>query len=1360
MYLKKLTLHGFKSFADRTAFDFAGGITSIVGPNGCGKSNVVDALKWIFGNQSAKELRGQEMKDVIFAGTTARRPVNFAEVAVIFDNEDKSLRTEHAEVAVERRLFRSGESEYRLNGMKCRLKDIRDLFTDTGIGQESYSILEQGKIDLLIQSSPVERRVLFEEAAGISRYRMRREEALRQLSRTEDNLLRLNDIVGEIESRIRGVRIQAGRARRYRELETELRQLRMRLGWEDLMRIYKERAEWTFRQDLVHKEIATLDGSREALERELAYWEEDRRAAEEDRHARTGELGNARGKQQSIRETIAVTEKRIGELTAAGERWAKEAEDAQASITQYSAQVEKLGEECDRAEAEEKELAQVAAAHGRDLEVKVAELAAGEGALAAARRDLVDTLDALTSLRNQHSRVAADEQLASARMERLRAEEARVLQSAAAVSAEEADARNSLAAVTAERAEIEAAKARLEQDLGREETHLEEKARQLGETRSRLHALTTRRELLSRLLADLDGVDEATRRVIHAAREGDLPQVRGLLAEMLGADAEDARAIESALGPWAQAIVVGTRDELAGVRAYLGPEAAFAAICLEAIEAHEADEPQTIASAEPTDAADAAEAPEAVPPAEDPIEAPAEASAEALALAPFAPETEAPPQADAALPAFPAPGEPTVAPEPGAAAAAEPSVTPLPAKHDRVLVDFWAAAFAGEPLVALQCTPSVVLGHAAPPAAESVTVAEPMHAPAPRPRAEPAVQTLAQPAPVQVPRTLPPFPAERASDLVTCPEELAPVVRTILARTLIVDDRIWESVLHCPDWQLVTTSGSVREPWGGVRWGVPTGVLVRRSELSHCVEEIALVRGVDEELAAQVAERKTALAHLKEQVAAAAEALTKLHGRIEALEELLKHTERRANDLAVQGETIAKESHALREDLAALQSRLADLAAQLTQKELARIAGEQAVTANDKAVTELRDARRTLEQTIAELRVKEAGARENARGLREARLRLEELLRERGQHLEEARAESARAAQLAAHAGTEVAALHAQHEEWERKERECAEALAQVEARMETVTTEIKDRERGLATLARTHEQRRQELADIQLEERELAVKAGHIVEGVREEYGVDLAAVARGEVEHEEIRALAELPPDESIREKAADLKDKLARHGNVNLAAIDELKELEDRFGLLATQRDDLVKAKTHLVNVINDLNRKSRRIFAETFDALNKAFGELFRKAFGGGKAELLLEEGKDILSAGIEIIACPPGKKPSHIRLLSGGERTLTTLTLLFAVLRVRPTPFCVLDEVDAPLDEANIRRFLVLVDEFTQKTQFLVITHNKLTMVKADRLVGITMEEKGVSKTIDINIRELERTEGTPDYLTKAPAMRN
>ncbi len=1241
MYLKQLTLQGFKSFVDRTAFDFSGGITAVVGPNGCGKSNLVDALKWIFGERSAKDLRGQEMKDVIFAGSDTRRPLGFAEVFVVFDNSDGVLPSDRVEVSVTRRLFRSGESDYRINGGKCRLRDILDIFADTGIGTESYSILEQGKIDLLLQATPRERRLLFEEAAGISRYRVRRDEALRQLGRTEDNLLRLNDIISEIERRVRSVRIQAGRARRYREIEQSLRQCRLRLAWEDLMRLYAQRAEWTFRRDFVAREISRREEDRRRRETEAAEQHAHRRDVEQELSTLRARLENVRAQQVSLGDTAAVTEKRIRELGSTHERWEREAAGARQHLVQYDKEVECLAAECDQAAAAQRAVHTEREERERALAEALEMLQQAEEALSQDRRMLVTILEDLTGLRNTHARTEAEENLARARYDRLMGEAATVARNAALACAEEGAARSRLAAVQAEHKELGAQMQQVVEAVRYEEQGLEKKESQWADTRARIQALGSRRELLDRLLTDLEGATDATRRTIHAARQGELPQVRGLLAELITTAPSTAQAIESALGPWAQAIVVDRAPDLEAVRAFLGPDAAFAAIVLEEV-----------------------------------------AGGGAVSDAPV-----------------------------GALASGFVGSETVPAIWDH------PGDAVGLPASAYDAEGPVVQGDLA-----AVTSAE---------------ESAADPADA-------PFPCRRAVDVIDFEPELQPVVGVILGKTAIVDDQVWEELTtkRIAGWRVVSTSGALLEPWGGARWGSPAGVLVRRTELIQCEEELSWLGDVESTLSHDVGVRKTHLVQLNERITELSRRQTGLAGRIQALRELLKQIERRKADLALQEEVIAKEQRSLNQELADLRVRRDEVAMALQAQEVDRMAKEEAVTAREEAVRASMEDRRTREARIAELRVHEAAARENTRRVREARDRLLELLRERRRHLEEAERERARTAELTREAEKELADLGKTLEAKRAEESTLAGQLSDAEQSLRNSIDSADAAQQALAEAEGLLEEKRGELSDIQLEERELAVKAEGVVNGVQEEYQIDLAAVARREATCEEVEALSELPPEENLRQKVAELKEKLGRHGNVNLAAIDELKELEDRFSYLAAQRDDLVQARTRLGNVINDLNRKSRRLFSETFDAVNKAFVELFRKAFGGGKAELILEEGADILTAGIEITARPPGKKPSSVRLLSGGERTLTTLVLLFAVLRVRPTPFVVLDEVDAPLDEANVRRFLVLLEEFTDKTQFVLITHNKLTMVKSDSLVGITMEEKGVSKKIAISLRDI------------------
>ncbi len=1241
MYLKRLTLQGFKSFCDRTTIEFAGRLTAIVGPNGCGKSNLVDALKWAFGEQSAKDLRGQEMKDVIFTGTDTRRPVSFAEVIVEFDNADGLLPVEAAEVAVARRLFRSGESEYRLNGSKCRLRDIREILAGTGIGTESYSILEQGKIDLLLQASPKERRVIFEEAAGISKYRMRRDEALRQLLRTEDNLARLNDLLSEIEKRIRSVRIQAGRARRYRELLAELRSCRLQAAWHDLMRFYRERSEWTFRLSLARKELEALESERQEKENEARRYRELRAEADQTLGSLGAKLEGIRNQQSRIRETIAVTEKRLTELAQAAEHRREEARRACHAIEAFKEELEGLGAERARTEERIEELDRSAAQVKEQATELRESMRQEDSALSVLRNKLVGLLQRETEIRNSIASKEREAQLLKAELGRLQREHAALSRALCLSEAEEKRSREIRAVLETEKTRLARQREAVAEALAEETAQLEESERKWAEARGRLQALESRKELLERLLADLEGVGKSTRRAIQAAREGRVENVRGLLAELLTVEPRYAKAVEAALGPWAQAVVVEAFEDLEALREFLGAEAALAAVVLAA-----------------------------------PV---------GSRLKPVAALTD---------------------PSSGS------RILPIPQE---------AAEVAAGP-----CTTGCL-------GAESTEEARQ----GARETSASGVSDLRTPGP----------PAGSVPALTTfsCEPELRPMLEALLGRTAVVEEERWRELVRAGSsfWRVVSTSGAVLEPWGGVRLGTPAGVLVRRTELLRCKEEIQVLRVEEERLGREVGARKNHINKLNERIRAIASCEAELLGRIQASCEGIRHVATRRADFALQVDVLKREQSTKQYNLKDLQEAALSLRASLCAVRQEREQVEAKVRGAEEKLNSIRRKLSETERALSDLRVTQASAREKVRRLEEAESRVESLLNERKAQLERAQAEERNAARSHQEAEEELRRLRETLIRKQEEEKELGARLEEARRRLTDLLNAANRAEEAFGEVERKLEELRSDISDMEIEQREVAIKAEGVIEGIKEEYGIDLGAVARGEEKSEEIENLGRTPPEEGLREQIHELKEKISRCGNVNLQAIEELKELEERFEYLAAQRDDLVKAKTRLTNVINDLNRRSRRLFAETFQAVNAAFGELFRKTFGGGKAELQLEEGEDILTAGVEIIARPPGKKPSSIRQLSGGERTLAAIALLFAVLKVRPTPFVVLDEVDAALDEANIQRFLILLDQFTDKTQFLLITHNKLTMSKSDSLIGITMEEKGVSKRISLSLAQID-----------------
>ncbi|MBN1419229.1 MAG: chromosome segregation protein SMC, partial [Planctomycetes bacterium] len=1100
MYLKKLILQGFKSFADRTEIDFEPGLTCIVGPNGCGKSNVVDAFKWILGDMSAKSLRGSEMKDVIFAGTQTRKPVGFAEVGVVFENEDGFLPIDTAEVSIQRRLYRSGESEYMINGRRCRLRDIRDLFLDTGIGSTTYSILEQGKLDVLLQANPLDRRIIFEEAAGISKYRVRRAESLRQLARVEENLARLGDIIAEVERRMRSVKIQAGKARKYRLYVDRLRRLRIRLGVEDYRRLLEDRAAWSFRRFDCERRRGLVEVYHGRLREALSSKEASRvRAA--DRLGRVrGALAAARSREEGLEGRIEDGRARIADLDA--ERVARDAE-----IRETEERLERIASDLVRVQGERLEIAADTTAVGEQVTeaertlrqvIESRERLAGE--LARSKDELFQALS---------ERARAKNRLASADAERAQHEGRgrRIDERALSLADEVGRARDEAARLRARAAAAAAEGARLEGDIERRLSLREERierseeiARVLGERTDELNRKRSRYEVLDRFEADLEGVAKAAREVLRGRARPEFSGIHDIVANLVRTDSTYAVAVEVALGPWSQALVASDVAAAETVLAFaqeanLGPAAA---IPLDRI---------------------------------GPLE-----------------------------------------------------LAPLPS---------------GGRIVG------------------------------------------------------------RASELVRTAPEYRDLVRSLLGSTLVVPDLDAARELSpaVPSFRLVTLDGEGIEPWGGrFAGGTTGGIISRRSEMEDLSLEVERLTGEVETLSRDAREVR--------------EELDRESRELEALREARQGWVGKARSSLEVAAEIAKRIGGLEREIALGRAELAEIAS-----EIGRLRGEreEAIAALDEVevrcgrleselarreseLDRIEAERSHRERVRTDLRIKAAQLEEKAAAV-ESRLRELEFARaERGERLEVLRRELetnrrrrreteetiAAAESERARAARQVRALEGGAERARERETELAAAVDALRVDGEAVHQEIE----GL----------RAELESIRLKEKECETRSGDLRQRLRDEYGVDVAeraeaaspetspagdgtAVAADGAEESDLPA--DLPADpETIRTEIAELEEKIRRQGNVNLAALEELKELEERYSFQTTQRDDLTRSRKNLVDIINEINQKSRTLFSETFARVAEAFAEIFRKIFGGGKAELLLENDKDILEAGIEIVARPP------------------------------------------------------------------------------------------------------------------------
>jgi chromosome segregation protein len=1198
--LKALELFGFKSFADRTRFEFPAGVTAVVGPNGSGKSNVVDAIKWVLGEQSARSLRGKEMTDVIFAGSSARKPLNMAEVALVFDNSSRQLPLASDEVQIMRRVYRSGESEYLVNGEIGRLKDIRELFSGTGAATEAYSVIEQGRVDALLVASGKDRRVVFEEAAGITRFRARRAEALRRLERAEQNRQRLADIVGEVAGRLETVRNQAARARRWRTLAERLKQLRLVAAARDL---------------------AGVDARLAAVEEALAADRAALTAAEAEAARAAADLTGLAAAAGELQPRLAALR---GEAGAASQREA--ASEATLELqrsrrAELEAEQNRVATEVIRSVREARTAAAAVSAARAAAETAAAELAAIDRRLADCRQAAAGSDDDATVAREALARAAAvrDE----VRERRLRLEAAaeaatgRLAEATAAVEA----ARDALEGARAARAALDEARAAGEGQLEslaarrataeRETTAAEEARRRAGERlqaawqqladcRAAAEACRERRDVLREMVERQEGISDAARRLLQDPAAA-VPGLAGVLADQLSAAVDWADLVDLALGQRGQGLVVDSLADVVGWHAAWAPTAAAQG---------------TLAAG-------------------------------------------------------------------GRISFLAASSLPEPAAYDPT----------GQPGVVGRLD-------------ELLAAAGPL-----------------APAAAMLTRRL--FGQVWIVDRI---EAAVPLVATAPAGVRFLS-RAGES-LSASDGLEIGSGGS------------SLGLVSRRSELAAVDRRAAELAAAVEEATAAVASREADLAEMSDSLTAAqrrrhdaADAITAARtelsrlgrderaaeGAIHAAEQRLREVERRA---------VAAEaaSRSTRDELDAIATAVtaAEAEAQRCQtaiQSLERSRGEVIEEVHRLQVTratcgeKLDRLRESVQSAIdtAALRREEIGAAGTARDAFARRLQAWELdlLAATGRRAEAAW-ESARAASLLA--------------EVERQ------AAAGEQARQQAEHSRDQARGRAATLGERIHAH--------DLEAGEVRHQRARIVERIRDEYDLDIdaaeATVAEAPVTEAADEAAEPVPEDRAALEAAIEqLRRKITNMGNVNLEALAEAEELAARLATLEAQLTDVTTARESIEELIARIDDESRRLLGETIETVRGHFRELFERVFGGGQADIVLEEGIDLLETSVEIMARPPGKEPRNISLLSGGEKTMTCVALLLAIFRSRPSPFCVLDEVDAALDEANVDRFVGVLRDFLSATQFIVVTHSKKTMAAAGTLYGVTMEESGVSKRISV-----------------------
>ena len=1182
MRLESITLHGFKSFGDRTPVRVLPGITAIVGPNGCGKSNISDAVRWALGEQSAKLLRGQRMEDLIFHGSASRKPVGLAEVELTFSN-DGALAVPWSEIAVSRRLYRTGESEYYLNKSESRLRDILDLFAGTGANPRAYSVMDQDKLNHVLTAKPHERRVFIEEAAGIARYKQQRNETHGKLDAARQNLLRVRDVMDEVRRQLGSLERQARKAQQYKTLETERRELAL---------------------TLVAADHAVLRAEGERFARELTE------AGDRERELRAG-ISQLGAREAEQRQAIQESDHRLSDLRGSLQKIQAELERLLERREQMAVQIREAAEEGQR-------LAEDIRQAGERLTAIVGERETSRAALADAERLVLDRASAVRELE-----IAAERQRAELAGERDRLEALRLEQ----------------VRIAGERTDL---------------------TRSAGELRERALQLTRRRDRLAAELADAEA--EAARLVdsrtaIEAARDRTLSE---LLA--LGRERESLRATlrdrESALA--------ASESDLADARLTLAARRSS----LEALRQLERAREGYGAGVRAI-FADGGSAPAGI-------------------IGTVADLLDVPGDLERAVEAV------------------------LGERLQWIVVERFEHARAAVAYL------SAIQGGAA-------TFVPLEHLPPAGPVP-----------PDNGVRWLGGRVAARSAGLVSY----------LLGQVAVVEhldeaEALWRKNGVVATY--VTPAGEVLAPTGRLRGGVGEreasdaghSLLGRKRQMREIDEEVSRLDATVDALQAIVGGLTSEVATLRARVPAFEQTIQARETARTAEEKDLEQALRDAERVQRHSETVRVESAQVGGEYTEAVTLLAQLEQRIAAAREAEAARETTITALHGEIDAAQERETLLVGELTAYRVDAASASERVEALRRELARLDEMEADLDQRLAQARVREGQLGERrlwlqAERERTDTAArdVAAERDRAEADTRAAAEQHESRLAALRSLENELRGVEADLRRLVET-------IHEVELAATEGRVRREELAQEALRTYGVDEATLT---ARHEAGR---DLP---SLRERLAELTERLGSLGPVNLVADEEYRELDERLTFLRAQHDDLSASIKDLEKALRGMTRTAQDRFQQAFDAINTQFGEIFARLFEGGRAELRFveaEEDGDPLDTGVELMAQPRGKRLQSATLLSGGERALTGLALLFAIFYFRPSPFCVLDEVDAPLDDANIHRFLRVLRELTSQTQFLVITHNRNTMEAADVLYGVTMEEPGLSKLVSVDLGSAE-----------------
>ncbi len=1179
MYLKSIEIQGFKSFANKIRFEFHNGITGIVGPNGSGKSNVGDAVRWVLGEQRVKQLRGSSMQDVIFAGTQLRKPQGFAYVAITFDNADHKLPVDYEEVTVARRIYRSGESEYLLNGTQCRLKDINEMFYDTGVGKEGYSIIGQGQIDKILSDKPEDRRELFDEAAGIVKFKRRKDASLKKLAHEQENLVRINDILGELEKQVPTLEKQSEKAKIYLREREALKKLDVNAFLLENTRNLGSLSEIEEKKKIAQEQLASMNTSYEEEGKTYDDLQDKIQRIEQEIEETRGKITQASVVRKELEGNIKVYEEQIRSSSANigrfDERIASISSEIESRIVLQEEVTARSVEAQERLRAI-RERQDEAQSTMDDSSAEILELSALNDKL---KSDVLAVMNDRASIKSTIAALTAKEEQLAVRKEEIQARLATAQSSTTEQDSIIQDLRAKFAEIGQRVSDLQKDQKRYDDRLTEMKQILRTEDDDLRATQLQFHQDTSRLDALVNLTERYEGYGGSVRKVMmnRSAENG----VIGVVADLLKTESKYETAIEVALGGNIQNIVVEDTQTAKRMIELLKKERA---------------------------------------------------------------------------------GRATFLPLNGLA-------KPQEFKNQSAL-------------------------------------------------SEPGVVGL-------------------ADELVTTAERYRPVAASLLGRSLIVDtyqhaveiNRKYHHTIR-----MVTLDGELFMPGGAISGGAfknNSNLLGRRREMAELKDKV-------EKAKAEMARHEQVIEDIKEERKTVREALetTRREQQEKFLEQntvrvQLAGEQAKKEQAAISAENLQKENDSIDEQRKSIAQDVVQAQSKLAESDAKESALNDEIAEHDDVLQKLREEEDAYFKELAGFRSEAEKIEQGLSFEKQNANRLEAELSRYRAELAGVRENLEQAQETADRGKEEIRKIREQIESSEELHDDSSKELKAMTEKRDSMSAQLK-------ALIESRDKLSWDINRLDKENVRLSAQSDRLQDIINakvnymwEEYEITLSDAKA--LRDEELSDLS------SLKKGIAEHKATIKELGNVNVGAIEEYRELMERYSFLKTQHDDLVVAADTLMKIVDELDEQMRAQFREQFGKIQAEFDKVFKLMFGGGKGVLELMDDSDILEAGVKVIAQPPGKKLQNMMQLSGGEKALTAIALLFAIQNLKPSPFCLLDEIEAALDESNVVRFAQYLHKLTEHTQFIVITHRRGTMEEADRLYGITMQEKGVSALVSVDL---------------------